>query len=484
MLDVSEIMPRSSTAVESTDVSADLQRFEDTILSQLALVGLPTAGVVVDLDERKVLLASLGSAMRHLPEDQRAQALYISKMVMSGAVGQFDAALNYLWDETVSELRRRVAEYDLGYFYDIAVPGDMRKHFNGLEDLPRLQDASLLTACREIGLLSEVGYQQVDLIRFMRNYASAAHPNQVTLSGLQLASWLETCIREVITLPPDWIAAHTGRLLGNIKAHAMDESEVATTASFFEELPGDRADTVALGLFGLYTDAKRTAIVADNVRRLWPELWLYVGDDTRHGFGVRYGRFVAEADNDKSTAARELINLVDGTAYLPEPIRAAEIDIAIDALMTAHNSFNNFYNEPGPARTLAALAGSGGHIPEGVVPKYVRVVVKAFLGNGYGVSGSALPYYEQMIARFDPRQAARALRAFTDPTVYSVLRSTTGHRQWPALLTLLGSKLTLPADRALYEAVRAFPGPPDMLHLDTNITRLAGTRRNAPHQSR
>ena len=97
---------------------------------------------------------------------------------------------------------------------------------------------SLLSACREIDLLSDVGYQQVDLIRFMRNYASAAHPNQVNLSGLQLAGWLETCIREVITLPPDWIAANTGLLLANIKAHAMDASEVTATASFFEELPG------------------------------------------------------------------------------------------------------------------------------------------------------------------------------------------------------------------------------------------------------
>jgi hypothetical protein len=278
-------------------------------------------------------------------------------------------------------------------------------------------------------------------------------------------------------LRPDWIAARTGRLLANIKAHAMDASEVAATASFFEDLPGDRADTIALGLFGLYADPKRPAIVADNVRRLWPELWLYVGDDTRHSFGVRYGRFVAEADNDKATAARELIDLVDGTGYLPESIRATEIDTALDALLTAHNGFNNFYNEPSPARALAALTGGGGRIPEGVLPKYVRVVVKAFLGNGYGVSGSALPYYEQMIAGFDPRQAARALSAFTDPTIYSVLRSTTGQRQWPALLTLLGPKLTLPADRALFEAVRAFTGPPAMLHADTNIKRLAGTRR-------
>jgi hypothetical protein len=274
------------------------------------------------------------------------------------------------------------------------------------------------------------------------------------------------------------MAASTAYSSRRIRLRSACAARKRTWPSFFEDLPGDRADTTALGLFGLYTDPKRTPIVADNVRRLWPELWLYAGDDSRHGLGVRYGHFVAKADNDKTTAARELIDLMDGTGYLPESIRAAEIDSALDALLLAHNGFNNFYNEPAPARALAALAGGGGRIPEGVVPKYVRVVVKAFLGNGYGVSAGALAYYEQMIAGFDTRQAARALRAFTDPTVYSVLRSTTGYRQWPALLTLLGPKLTLPADRALFEAVRTFSGPPDMLHADTNIKRLAGTRRN------
>jgi hypothetical protein len=49
---------------------------------------------------------------------------------------------------------------------------------------------------------------------------------------------------------------------------------------------------------------------------------------------------------------------------------------------------------------------------------------------------------------------------------------------------LLGPKLTLPADRALFEAVRMFPGSPSMLHADTNIKRLAGTRRNPPPRPR
>jgi hypothetical protein len=102
------------------------------------------------------------------------------------------------------------------------MPGYIRKHFSGPENLTRVQDADLLRACRVIGLLSEVRFTHVDLIRYMRNHASAAHPNQVELTGLRLASWLDTCIRHVITLPQDPITAHTGRLLGNIRRERRD----------------------------------------------------------------------------------------------------------------------------------------------------------------------------------------------------------------------------------------------------------------------
>ncbi len=53
--------------------------------------------------------------------------------------------------------------------------------------------------------------------------------------------------------------------------------------------------------------------------------------------------------------------------------------------------------------------------------QYVRAVVKAFLGNGYGVCDAAIPSYTRMLVALDPRQAGRALRAFTDPAISSVL---------------------------------------------------------------
>lgn len=284
---MSEIVPTSGGGAVTNDRApglADLERFEAVIVQQLQGVGLPADQVFVEVRERHVMLSNMSGILTGLEDDTLGRSYFISKMIAAAAVGLFDAALNYLWDELVNELRRRVAGFDLKYFYDIAAgSSDLREHLNDESDLNRIDDSSLLRAAHEIGLLTDVGFQRLDHIRFMRNHASAAHPNQVTVSGLDLANWLQICIREVITTPPDTVTAQTGRLLGNIKKDRLDTSTVLEAAAFFDQLPGDRADTVASGLYGLYTDPARTPIVADNVRTLWPKLWPFVREDARRG---------------------------------------------------------------------------------------------------------------------------------------------------------------------------------------------------------
>lgn len=249
----------------------DLERFEQMILDQLADAGLPNEDVFVSVTERRRMLSNVGDAIERLSSEQRAGSRYVSKMIAAAAAGLFDAALNYLWDETVGELRRRVAGFDLIYFFDIAVKNsDLRKHLKTADDLARIDDASLLQASREIGLLTDIGYQRLDHIRYMRNHASAAHPNQVELTGLDLANWLETCVIQVITTPPDTITADTKKLLANIRKDLLEQASVDNAAAFFDELPQDRADTLADGLFGLYVAPDRTPTIADNVRMLWP----------------------------------------------------------------------------------------------------------------------------------------------------------------------------------------------------------------------
>jgi hypothetical protein len=474
---MTEMARRSDVVTAPADVLTDLQRFETVVLAQLQQVGLPDDRVFVDVTERQVMLSNLPAVLQGLDSDILARSHYISKMIAAAAVGLFDAALNYLWDELVSELRRRVYGFDLAYFYDIAAgTSDLRKHLKAEEDLTRIDDANLLRAAHEIGLLTDIGFQRLDHVRYMRNHASAAHPNQVELTGLDLAQWLQVCINQVITTPPDHVTAQTGRLLANIKKARLDDAALREAAVFFDQLPADRADTLGNGLFGLYVDPSRTPASADNIRLLWPALWSFLSEDTRLSYGLRCARAGASLDHGPATAARELLDLVDGAAYLPQELRAAELDAALDTLMAAHNAMNNFYNEGPAARQIEALVGEQGNVPKAVAPKYTRTLAEVFLGNGYGTSFAAEPVYHRLLERLDPQEAGRALRAFTDVGISSLLWTESARRQWSKLLDILEPKLIRRSDRELFTAIRAFSGTPDQLRGNTTIKKLVEPR--------
>jgi len=472
---MTEVAPARSAAVEpSITPGTELARFETSVRSMLEQFGLPTEKLFVPVGERASMVGNVGNVLGELDPVIRAEAHYVSKMVAAATVGLFDAALNYLWDELVSALRVRVAGFDLAYFFDIAAGNnsDLRKTLKAEGDLPSIDDARLLRSSLEIGLITDVGFARLDHIKYMRNHASAAHPNQNDLTGLELVTFLQLCIREVINTRPDTVTAHTGRLLANIKKDLLNQSDVDTAAAFFDQLPTDRADTLANGLFGLYTVQDRTPTVADNVRMLWPRLWPFVSDATRGSYGLRHARAIASAETGFATAARELIDLVNGTSYLTSEVRAIDMSEALDLLDSAHHGFDNFYHEPIPARRVLDLAGEKGDVPDLVRVRYVQVVIDCFLGNGYGVSGGAVGSYEKMIARFSPADAGIALRLFMDPVYSSLLSSSVGRRQWSSLLDLLEPKLTSTTDRGLMAAVRAFSGNPDQLRLDSKIKNL------------
>jgi hypothetical protein len=254
----------------------------------------------------------------------------------------------------------------------------------GPDDIDRLEDQELIRGSQDIGLISEVGFQQLDLIRYMRNYASAAHPNQNEIGAMQLLGWVETCIREVITLPESTIVAETRRLLGNVRAGSIDSGNAGVTAEFFRELTPDQSDNIAAGFFGIYVHSDSAEQARDGVRRLLPQLWPRVSEDQKRDFGVRHGRYAANGDTEEASRSRELLDIVDGSAFLPEPVRVVEMADAIDDLLLAHRGYNNFHTEPMAARTLAVLAGEA--IPRAVTSDHVAALVTPSAGIDNGLA--------------------------------------------------------------------------------------------------
>ena len=467
---MSDLVPAGSSRRPAT-IEQQLAAFEDGLLGALDMLGLPTEGVMVDFEQRQRAFRNFPDAVALLEVVDRSRAMYLSKFLAAIGAGLFDAALNYLWDETIAELRRRVVGYDIAYFFDIAVTSpDRRKSLRDENDLPRVEDSELIRAAREIGLISDIGYQQLDLIRYMRNHASAAHPNQNDITALQLMGWVETCIKEVITLPESTTVAETRRLLSNVRAGQILTANASATSEFFRDLPQPQADNIGAGLFGIYVDGSSTEPARDGVRLLLPLIWSRLSEAQRQQLGARYGRFVANGDADQAALARELLDVVGASAYLPDPVRVAELSTAIEELLMAHRGFNNFYNEPGPARRLNQLAGD--RVPSAVSLPYVAALVEVFLTNGNGVAWSADPHYQEMIGRFTPDEAEMALLQLIDPTVSSQLRWGLGRTKFAELMDLLEPKATRPAVRELVDAIRTFTGPPSEMARDTALKRL------------
>jgi hypothetical protein len=177
---MTEVEPTRNAALEPVATPGpELVRFESGVRSMLEQFGLPTERLFVPVRERASMVSNVGDVLAELDPAIRAESRYVSKMVAAATVGLFDAALNYLWDELVSALRSRVAGFDLAYFFDIAAGNnsDLRKSLKTEGDLPNIDDARLLRSSLEIGLITDMGFARLDHIRYMRNHASAAHPN-------------------------------------------------------------------------------------------------------------------------------------------------------------------------------------------------------------------------------------------------------------------------------------------------------------------
>jgi len=288
---------------------------------------------------------------------------------------------------------------------------------------------------------------------------SAAHPNQNEITGLQLTSWLETCIKEVISLPLSNVTIEIQKFLKNIKINHISESDARQIAAFFVELTQEQTNNLASGLFGIYTRLDTTPQTRQNLHRLIPYLWDRVDEQARQQFGIKYGRFVANNDQLEAKLSLEFLEIVSGKSYIPETLLAAEIDTAVDHLLNAHRGWDNFNNEPPFAKALETLINDRGQVPLQIRDKYVLGLVEVFLTNGNGVSRNAEASYKSLIERFGTTQAVMAILSFNNTIIASKLQHSLCQTKYRELLKMMKLKVSAPAVKELIDEIENYKGP-------------------------
>ena len=159
---------KNKSLVIKDDYATQLQSFESGFLSVVESYGLPSQNIFVGVPERATVFKNVDGVLSNLAEEQKGSSVYLSKFLAATASGLFDAALNYLWDETIQEIRKRVIQYDVGYFFDNATHEEKRKRLHGPEDIVKLDDSELIQGARNIGLISELGFKHLDYITGVR----------------------------------------------------------------------------------------------------------------------------------------------------------------------------------------------------------------------------------------------------------------------------------------------------------------------------
>ena len=133
-----------------TDIDDSVDAFSAGLGNYLSHLDLPVESVLVPPEERLRVLDNVPVIAAEMTPDQRQEAYYISKFVAACSVGLFDAAINFLWNETISNLRGKVAQIDLNYFPEQAWCAESSRRLHagrGLEyiDGSRIGSRSRLT---------------------------------------------------------------------------------------------------------------------------------------------------------------------------------------------------------------------------------------------------------------------------------------------------------------------------------------------------
>ncbi len=466
---MSDITPVSSG---NNQIATSLDEFHTGLKAYLDYCGLPSDDVLVCVEERVSAIDVLPRVLKKLPAGQRICAQYISKFAAACASGLFDAALSYLWDETIRNLRLKVSRFDLGYFFDTVISDGQRDKFSTEDDLEKIQDWDFVQGCSKTGIISKLGYMHLDYIRNMRNHASAAHPNQVELTGLQLVSWLETCIKEVLAKDPGGPAIEARRLLNSLRTEKLSAGDVPHISTALNSMPDDVLTSFLRSVFGLYSNAGTEVHVRANITLIAEDVWDACPDGGRYEIGLRAASFRVNGETSRAELGRSFLEKVKGLPYLPQDTLSVEISGALDELYRVHNAWDNFHNEPSPARNLKKYIPENGVVPPSVSERYVKVVTMCRIGNGYGVSDAAVPMYNAMIHGWQEDQVRDFVHLLEDDDVRSRLRFPSCATKYQKLAGFFVERVT---DHRLKEALTAIGSfPSSQLHnaaKDTNMKR-------------
>ncbi len=404
--------------IDSNSVNTTLEQISEPLEEFVKYNGLPTQNVLATNNEKTILFSNFANAIQLLPLDIKEKSEYLTKFIVASAVGLFDGALNFLWDEIVKTLRKKIIAYDLLYFYSVAEQQNSKyKNLNKEEDLSYISDFDLLCILKRIGLIDDMSFKVLENINYLRNNASAAHPNTNELSGLKLSSLLEDGIRYAILIEPNTSTVTIKKLFNNILTSKIPTSDYDLISEELLKIENNRLNDFAKSIFGLYCDLDSTEVIQTNIIQISKRIWNSLSEETKYEIGSKFGFYRKNGDVKQKDRVQYFLETVGGINYKDSDSIVSDMLDLLNQLKSVHFGINNFYNEYSYAKEIEQLIPNTG-IPGSIRKTFVTIICLCYIGNGLGfrdgVDESAFVIYDRMVENFGNDEIKDFILSFQD----------------------------------------------------------------------
>ncbi|GAB1543857.1 hypothetical protein NUACC21_65330 [Scytonema sp. NUACC21] len=338
---------------------------------------------------------ALPRELRDIPNISSHGELLI-RMCIAVSVGLFDSAINYAWNASILRLREKVRNFGLPLITQI------RKEYEE-KHLLEMQDSQLLNLCLQINLITEEGYFFLDQCRSTRNNFSAAHPTIGVLDDREFIAFLRRCIKYALAESSSPRGIDIGSFISAIKGCRFTEEQCLLWLERLYATHDAQRELLFGTIHGIYCDPDSLEPTRLNIIDLCAPHKEKFTSNIKSNLINQHSGYLAKGDLQRHAISQGFFEKIGLLSFLKESERHSIISKALNQLWTVHQEVNNFYNEPPFAERLAELSRQGA-LPLTVQQEYVEKIVGCYIGNGYGVSRKAEPFYEEMIREFSPKE--------------------------------------------------------------------------------
>jgi hypothetical protein len=332
-------------------------------------------------------------------------------MCIAVASGLFDAAVNYVWNAAILELREKVCRFGIN-----VVPQILDDKAFDEDSLLELKDAELLDLCLRLNLIGNDDFFFLDQCRATRNSFSVAHPADANLDEDEFLTFLSRCQKHALSSVHNPRGVDTRALLVALKASRFKKDQLEEWVRRVHETFDAQRELIFVMLHGIYCDPASGQELRLNAFAICEAFAEQFSPKTKSALVDRHQEYTAKGDDARKKASLQFFEQLGQLSLLNDAEVHSVVTSASRNLLSVHNGWDNFYNEPPFADRLARLARRN-RIPESARAVFVEAVVTCATGNHHGVSRAAMRHYFEMVRSFSPSELKLMLELPAGTTV-------------------------------------------------------------------